>query len=261
MSSEFRHLHCAREVLALYIDSNRDISVIEKLMPVDRGDALLAVFEKEPEAYRVIERKGFYYTLARVSFTNGGMARISMQIVTITLNSLVEYPRLFTLNEALNMFVEVLGADKLPDLLEATKENLERRIEIMKPYFVKDDAWTEQARTVNHAVAFKIESLRAQVVRETPEDFIDKVIKLVERDREKYPHIVELLWGDHFIDYYIQVTDEEAKDLKDNKYEYIYKFGKFPHLDYHAPLAGRAVKGSDISDEEDGQAERYEPYA
>lgn len=102
---------------------------------------------------------------------------------------------------------------------------------------------------------------KPQLMTETAKDFIDKVIKFVERDREKYPHIVELLWDGHFFDYYIQVTDEEAKDLKDHEYEYIHRFSKFPHLDYHAPLGGRVVKGNDISDEEDEQAERYEPYA
>ena len=257
-SDEFRRVHCATEVLQLYIESNRDISVVEKLMPVAQADVFLAIFEKEPEAIRVIERKGFCDTLARVSFTNDPMTRISMGIVCITLNSLVEYPRLFSLSEALDMFIEVLGADKLPDLLEATKKNLERRIKIMKPYFVKDDAWTEQTRTVNNAVAFKIESLKTPVVAETAQDFVNKVIKIVDRDKEKYPHIIELLWNGHFFDYYIQVTDEEEKDLRYNMDKYIGRFGSFPHLSYHAPLAGRVV--NDISEADRIHAASYEPY-
>lgn len=139
-SSEFRDVHAARALLEAYIKSDKNLDVIRNL-PINstnRYDVWRCVFEKEREAYAVLQEKELYHTLMKYG---KGDIEMAATLCIIILEKLFEFDSPLKVDDAIKIILDILGDEMLPHLKEEAKISYDRRVSIVKPYFKHDDEW------------------------------------------------------------------------------------------------------------------------
>jgi hypothetical protein len=152
--SEFRNVHAAKETLAAYIQTNRNTQVFRTLdLNTDRLDVWLAVFEKEPEALRILMEKELYALLLPYSNPKTNVHETLGTLCMVELTRTVETKASpLTLQAALGIVFDVMGNEFKPILLQAAEKAVARRQKIVAPYTKKDNEWVNYAQTVLTAI-------------------------------------------------------------------------------------------------------------
>lgn len=149
MSKEFRNVTAARELLAQYIESGRNIDLIENLNinQVSRYDVWMCVFEGEKEAYKVLERKELYNTLFEMQTdTSSALLKIAAMICINYISRAYEFKTPLSPLEIVNICEDFFGKPLLQAMSDCAKEALSRRIEIAGKYKQTDTEWVQYSR-------------------------------------------------------------------------------------------------------------------
>ncbi len=152
-SSEFRQVSAATEALAQYIESGRNLEVIESKTILDH-DIWQSVFsrEKESEAVRAIQIKGLRKWLLEMDGKENLLKKMGATLFIIHLTNIVEWKTPLNLEDAIEIIIDGAGQDFLPFLIEESEISVNRRKEIVKPYYEPDDEWVHQSETVLNAL-------------------------------------------------------------------------------------------------------------
>ncbi len=151
MSNEFRSVHAAREVLAQYIASGRDLKLVREVKVGERFDVWQAVFEKEPAAIRELQIREFYDDCLRIKKSSGETLKCYLTFIIARLNQYVEWDCPMKIGDAVQIILDIFDKNEIMLLQQEAETHLERRKEIVKPYFKKDDEWVKFSQTVvNH---------------------------------------------------------------------------------------------------------------
>ena len=154
MSSDSREVHAATKMLAVYKKTG-DIQVIKNIdfKNIKRYDVWRCVFEKEMEAYQVLQEKEMYsqlmpYRDAGNEISQQMLAQFCISILT----NIVEFKSPMSLDDGIHIILDILGESFTDVLIDCAKENLNRRIEIVKPYSNCDDDWVKESEKVLKAI-------------------------------------------------------------------------------------------------------------
>jgi hypothetical protein len=150
-NSEFRDVHAAREALARYIDSGRDISTIKALTNVCRYDVWQCVFEKEPEARRELQIKELTEECLQYCkdiYEVDGPCGIIATIFITHLTQIVEWNTPLKIQDAIKIILDTMGDEYIVALRKEAEISYERRVSIVKPYYQRDNEWVDYSKQV-----------------------------------------------------------------------------------------------------------------
>jgi hypothetical protein len=144
---EFRNVHSAQHYLQVYIDSGRDINIIRSIPPseINCFDVWQCVFEEEKEAYRVLSKKEFYYSLREL---DQDPERAKLMIVGIRLLQLEEWNTSFTVDDAIQITIDCFGENIVSPLINYVSKLADQRQKIIEAYKEKDEEWVSYAQNV-----------------------------------------------------------------------------------------------------------------
>lgn len=148
-SKEFRNVHSARAYLKIYVDSGRNLETIRDIPinEIERFDVWQCIFEKEPEAYRELCIKEWYYTFLHTP-EDESVKELKLLLIVSRLIRCEEWNTPFTTQDGIDIILDCYGTDYLPLLIEKVKESADLRKEIVKPYFKPDHEWVGYADRV-----------------------------------------------------------------------------------------------------------------
>lgn len=154
-SSESRTVHAARAALATYLASDKNIDVIRNIpiSHITRYDVWQCVFAKEKEAYKELQRKEWYSIFTKYNVEENKMLKESVgTLAVIYLEKLTEFKSPLSIKEGIALILDCFGNDFLPILINEANISLQRRIEIVKPYFKEDGEWIGYSKSVLNAL-------------------------------------------------------------------------------------------------------------